>query len=186
MLNIDCIVGIDPGASGGIAIYRDGHRVQTVKMPREIDDVRQLLEYYTSISRPLVFLEKLSIRPDDIAVDGGGANLGKLFRVQRMMANFEQLKAVISVCGVPFVLVHPMKWQSYLKLRVKGIKEEKPERKRRYKDTAGKLYPLVRPTMWNADALLIMHFGRRILQDEKGLKWVRENLPTAVHGTLFS
>lgn len=65
----------------------------------------------------------------------------------------------------------------------KPEKEEKSERKRRYKEIAGNLYPELKPTLWNADATLIMHFGRYILRNNPG--WVRQNLPSNMHERLF-
>lgn len=182
-MKINCIVGIDPGAAGGITVWRPNNRPTSIKMPRDINDFREYIEYIQSISSPLVFVEKLNIRPDDVTVENEGANMGKLYRVQRMLQNFEQLKAVLTVMGVPFVLVNPMKWQSELKLRIKGKHEEKADRKRRYKGIAANLYPEITATLWNADATLIMHFGRYILRNNPG--WVLQNLPQNLHGRLF-
>ena len=154
-------------------------------MPEDINDIRDYLNYLKSICSPIVFLEKLSVRPDDITPGADGVNMGKLYRIQKMLANFEQLKATIAVCDVPFVMVHPMKWQNELKLRAKTTrkKEEKNERKRRYKEVVGNLYPEITPALWNADATLIMHFGRFILQNNP--RWVLENLPQQMHNRLF-
>lgn len=184
-MKIDCIIGIDPGANGGIVCWRPNYNTTAIKMPKDINEIRAYLEHLKTICSPVVFLEKLSVRPDDVMPGTDGVNMGKLYRIQKMMANYEQLKAIISVANIPYVMVHPMKWQNELKLRDKTSrkKEEKEERKRRYKDIAGKLYPEVKPTLWNADALLIMHFGRYILQNNPG--WVRDNLPKQMHDTLF-
>ena len=184
-MKIDCIIGIDPGSNGGIVVWRPNHNATAIKMPKDINEIRDFLNYYKEICTPIIFLEKLSVRPDDVTVGDTGANMGKLYRIQKMMANFEQLKAIISVCDIPFVMVHPMKWQNELKLRAKTTrkKEEKNERKRRYKEVAGNLYPELKPTLWNADATLIMHFGRYILRNNPG--WVLENLPAPMHDRLF-
>lgn len=184
-MKIDCIIGIDPGSNGGIVVWRPNHNATAIKMPKDINEIRDFLNYYKEICIPIIFLEKLSVRPDDVTVGDAGANMGKLYRIQKMLANFEQLKATISVCDVPFVMVHPMKWQNELKLRVKmqRKKEEKSDRKNRYKEIAGNLYPELKPTLWNADATLIMHFGRYILRNNPG--WVRQNLPSNMHERLF-
>lgn len=184
-MKIDCIIGIDPGAAGGIVVWRPNHNATAIKMPKDINEIRDLFNYYKEICTPIIFLEKLSVRPDDVTVGDAGANMGKLYRIQKMLQNFEQLKAIISVCDIPFVMVHPMKWQNELKLRAKTTrkKEEKNERKRRYKEVAGNLYPELKPTLWNADATLIMHFGRYILRNNPG--WVRQNLPSNMHERLF-
>lgn len=184
-MKIDCIIGIDPGANGGIVKWRPNEKITAIQMPKDLTELRNYLEYLKTICSPIVFLEKLSVRPDDITPGADGVNMGKLYRIQKMLANFEQLKATIAVCDVPFVMVHPMKWQNELKLRAKTTreKEEKNERKRRYKEIAGNLYPELKPTLWNADATLIMHFGRYILRNNPD--WVRGNLPAKMYERLF-
>lgn len=184
-MKIDCIIGIDPGASGGIVVWRPNRVLKTIKMPKDLNDLKDFLEHYKEVCNPIVFIEKLNVRPDDVSVVNGVANMGKLYRIQKMMANFEQLKATVNFLNIPFVLVNPMKWQNDLKLRIKtkGKKEEKADRKKRFKDVAGRLYPDVKQTLWSCDATLIMHFARFILQNNQG--WVLENLPKELHNKLF-
>ena len=109
--------------------------------------------------------------------------MGKLYRIQKLIANFEHLKAVIEMCGVPYVLVHPLSWQTKLKLRKLGSREDKAQRKKRYQRAAASFYPEVRATLWNADALLIMHFGRYALVNEPS--WIKANLPEREYEKLF-
>lgn len=183
-IKINCVIGIDPGANGGIAVFVPGNPVKAVKMPRDITDLADFLSYYKDISNPIIFLEKLSVRPDDVGVGPDGKpNMGKIYRIQKLMANYEHLKALIETAGIPYVMVHPMTWQTKLKLRVRGQQEEKADRKRRYASKAGELYPGVKVTLWNADALLIMHFGRYALVNETN--WVRENLPVREQSKIF-
>lgn len=182
-IKINCVIGIDPGAGGGIAVFVPGHNTKALKMPKDITDLRDFFTYYKDNYQPIVFLEKLSVRPDDVTADGGRANMGKLYRIQKLMANYEHLKAIIETAGIPYVLTHPLTWQTKLKLRVRGERTEKAERKRRYRDAAAKLYPEVGVTLWNADALMIMHFGRWALVNEP--KWVKANLPEREYQKLF-
>lgn len=182
MKQINSIIGIDPGVKGGIALYRSG-RATVYRMPEDLNRLKGLLQQEKELGETIVFIEKLSVRPDDVTSENGAANMGKLYRIQKMMANFEQLKAIISVCDVPYILVHPMKWQNKLGLRKNGEKEEKGERKNRYKEVAQELYPYIKTTLWNADALLIMHFGRYML--EHCPIWIKQNLPTSVQPNLF-
>ena len=179
-MTISAVIGIDPGSSGGIAVFIPGSNVKTVKMPKNIADLRDFLGYYATNFHPIVFLEKLSVRPDDVAVEGN--KMGKLYRIQKMMANYEHLKAIIETAGIPYVMVHPLSWQTKLKLRVRGSKEEKADRKRRYRDTAASLYP-GNVTLWNADAILIMHFGRWALVNDA--QWVKSNLPKREQDKIF-
>lgn len=182
-IKINCVIGIDPGAGGGIAVFVPGHKTKTLKMPKDNADLQYLFDYYRDNFRPIVFLEKLSIRPDDIVVGDGRANMGKLYRIQKMMANYEHLKALIETAGIPYVMVHPMTWQTKLNLRTRGVHEEKAERKRKYRGFAQASYPEINVTLWNADALLIMHFGRWALVNNP--KWVKANLPEQEYQKLF-
>ena len=182
-MKINCVIGVDPGAAGGIAIFIPGNNTKAIKMPKDITQLRDFFAYYAENYNPIVFLEKLSVRPDDVAVQGDRAAMGKLYRIQKMMANFEQLKAIIEMAGIPYVMVHPLSWQTKLKLRVCSQHEEKAERKRRYQERAAQLYPGVWVTLWNADALLLMHFGRWALVNEP--QWVKAQLPEREYKKLF-
>lgn len=167
-IDYDVVLGIDPGSNGGISVcYHDGN-VKTIKMPKELSDIRQLLSYVKDVSvNPIVFVEKVQLRSDDIS-----DNPGKAFRIQQLLMSFQRLKDYIEIENIPYVQVHPVTWQSYLKLRKKG--EEKKDRKDRYKMAAGHYYPTVKPTLWNADAILIMHFGRLKIQNDPN--WVFQNM----------
>ena len=182
-IKINCVIGIDPGAGGGLAVFIPGQLTKAVKMPKEITELRDFFAYYADNYKPIVFLEKLSVRPDDVVVQGDRAAMGKLYRIQKLMANFEHLKALIETSGIPYIMVHPMTWQTGLKLRIRGTHEEKADRKRRYQEKAASLYPEIKTTLWNADALLLMHFGRWALVNEQ--KWVKGNLPEREHNKLF-
>lgn len=185
-MKINCVIGIDPGANGGIAIYIPGQYrglYEAKKMPKDVADFRDLMKYFAENYSPIVFLEKLSVRPDDVTEQDGKANLGKLYRIQKMMANYEQLKAILEAVGIPYVMVHPASWQTKLKLRIKGEHLEKDERKHRYQKIAAEWYPGIKVTLWNADALLIMHFGRWALVND--VNWIKANLPEREHQKLF-
>lgn len=170
-MTFDTIIGIDPGAAGGIAYIHNGI-VKAIKMPKDINDILHLIAYLKEISNPIVFIERLTIRPDDITVQGAKANMGKMFRIQKMMQSFEHLKALMEVSDIPYCLVTPMKWQSALNLRIKG--EEKADRKCRLKDVAAHCFPTIKTTLWNADALLIMQFGCQAVECEA--KWIKEHV----------
>lgn len=185
-IKIDCVVGIDPGSNGGLAVFIPGQNTKVTKMPKDITELRDFFAYYVENYNPIVFLEKLSVRPDDVVVQGDRAAMGKLYRIQKMMANFEHLKALIETSGIPYVLVHPGKWTAYLGLRLvrkNGPKEMKRERKNRYKEFAQKNYPEINVTLWNADALNILHFGRKVLVNDPN--WVKANLPGREYEKLF-
>lgn len=184
-LKTDVIISVDPGISnGGICVFIPGQQIKTIKMPKDIRDLADFFKYYAETYKPIVFLEKLSVRPDDVGMmPNGKPDMGKMFRIQKLMGNYEHLKAIIETSGIPYVMVHPQKWISTLKLRVNGVKEEKAERKRRYAQRAAKLYPGAKVTLWNSDAILICHFGRYMLANQ--IDWVKANLPQKEQYKLF-
>jgi len=169
-LFIDCFIGFDPGASGGIAVWKPNEKVKVYKMPKDLFDLRPLFKNINDTCEyPLVFLEKVSLRPDDMTSDVPG----KAYRIQSMLSGFQKIKDILQIENLPFILVHPMSWQSTLHLRVKG--ESKPQRKLRYKNAAAEYYPEVKATLWNSDALLLMHFGRNKKMNDPN--WIISNLP---------
>lgn len=182
-IRISAVIGVDPGAQGGIAVFIPGQNPKVVKMPKDIRELADFFAYYKENYKPIVFLEKLSVRPDDVMVQGERAAMGKMYRIQKMLSNFEHLKAIIETAGIPYVLCHPLSWQTKLKLRVRGEHEEKADRKRRYAEHAAKLYPGVKVALWNSDAILLMHFGRWALVNEPN--WVKANLPEREYQKLF-
>ena len=104
MKEYNCIIGIDFGVNGGIAINADGRTVVS-KMPKDISAIGEFLQFYKETYNPICFVEKLSIRTDDLTG-------GKVFRIRRMIANQEGIKAIISLAGVDFCEVHPLTWTS--------------------------------------------------------------------------
>lgn len=180
-IRISAVVGIDPGSNGGIVTWRQNHNITAIKMPKDINELKDYLLYLKSICSPIVFLEKLSVRPDDVTLGADGVNMGKLYRIQKMLANYEQLKAIITVAEIPFVLIAPISWQQKLRIRIKN--EDKKDRKKRYKDIAQSLYPEIKQTMYSCDATLIMHFGRYMLANN--MDWIKSNLPNYLHNRLW-
>jgi hypothetical protein len=170
----DCILGIDPGASGGIAVWRPNNLTTTVKMPRDILPMKEYLEYVKSISEHrLAFVEKVQLQHND-NFQRGEDGYGKQFGIQKLLEQFKEVRDTLKIVGIPFVPVHPMTWQSTLNLR-KRVPEEKIDRKNRYKEIAQNLYPECKSTLWNCDALLLVEFGRKKIEFD--FDWIRQNLP---------
>lgn len=204
-MGVDCIIGIDPG--GGCAMWRSGAPVEVVKMPADLMDLRPWFERAKLISSSvLVFVEKVSLRHDDV-----NANPAKAFRIQGMLSAFQKLQDILVFEEIPYILVHPRSWQSYNNLwtnrenpvqvlevverilakrraenkstsedQLSEINERaaKQVRKNRYAENARSLYPGVKVTLWNADAIQLMHFGRRKLANDPA--WIIGSLPKSV------
>jgi hypothetical protein len=166
MVVADMIIGIDPGKQGGIATWKPNRGMKVFKMPETVQDMMVLFNLLKEQSeKPLCFIEKVTMRSDDTG--------GKQYHIKSLLANFEQLKACLTIASIPYVMVHPMTWQTYLHLRQKG--EEKPDRKKRYKIVAGNYYPEIKATLLNCDAMLLVEFGRRKKQFDE--QWIIEQLP---------
>lgn len=172
MIIADMIIGIDPGKSGGIAVWNaNWSEIEVFKMPENVRDMNLLFtELVNMTDKAFVILEKVQMQQGDVK------NIGRMFRLQKLFANYEQIRVVLSIVGLPFIEVKPNEWQKYLRLAKKG--EEYADRKRRLKEAALNLYPTVKVTLWNADALLLLEFGRRKKRNEP--EWFIGKLPKPV------
>ena len=132
-MRVDTIIACDPGMTGGIAIkFRDKYEVH--KMPSDIVRVDELLKFYKGLGSVLVVLEQIRLH---VAND-----FAKVSRMQKMFANYNQLRTLGEVNGIPLIEVAPVSWQSYLNLRTKRIKAmSRTERKRAYRDFAQPFWP---------------------------------------------
>ena len=176
-MNFDKVIAVDPGLSGGIAIYgRSG--VGCAKMPvkeikkgskvsreTDIEELAKILSQQKQDYTPIVFIEKVQGWISDT-----DQNQGKRFRIQKMLANYEALKTAIIMSQIPLVEVIPRTWQTYLGLVIKGM--EKDDRKRMYLKAAKEYYPEQNVAGWNGDALCILQFGRMKLQFDPD--WVKK------------
>jgi len=168
MINHDLIIGIDPGAGGGIVYYKEGI-VKAVRMPMVAKDMQEYLKYLKSISEfPIVFIESLAYRRSDRNYPG------KDFQIQKMLSHYERLCTTMQLTDILYIPVFPVTWQTYLHLKI-SKEEEHDERKRRYKIAAQHYYPKLKVTLWNCDALLLIEFGRRKLKFD--MDWIIDKLP---------
>lgn len=176
------IIAIDPGKSGGIAIYSDG-RATASKMPSGIKEFDSILKSWDSTYEDIiVFIEKVQ------AYGVGDDAPGKKFGINKMLKNYNQLLASFEINRVKYVEVYPISWQSTLKLKKKAIKgqpkETKTERKNRYKEYAERCFPEIeKVTHAIGDALCILQFSLvKIKQDPK---WISDRMVKSNDESLF-
>lgn len=160
------IIGIDPGASGGIAVYKNKFAT-AVAMPSGTQKINEYFRYLKENNEEvIVFIEHVnSYRGDQM--EGG-----KSFGIDKLLAQYQELKTLLSVNGFPYVPVYPVSWQSTLQLNVKG--DTKQERKLRYKEYAQKNFPEVKVNLKTSDALCLIRFGMEKLMHDS--KYIRERL----------
>jgi Holliday junction resolvasome RuvABC endonuclease subunit len=137
------IIGIDPGASGGIAFW-DEARVECFKMPETERDVFDLLEDVRFLNVD-VFLERVHSMPKQ--------GVSSTFTFGK---NYGFLRGAITALRYTLHDVTPQKWQKALGCLTHGDKNVS-------KQMAQQLFPQLKITHATADALLIMEYGRRTL-----------------------
>lgn len=141
--------GIDPGVQGGIAfLEEDGRVVAVVRMPADVRGILQAIELYRGDGIRCA-LEFVRARP--------GMGRASMFAFGR---GYGRLEAALVAMKVDYVEVLPRKWQAGMGCLSRGDKNVTKQR-------AARLFPGVKITHANADALLIAEYQRRI-----SLGWV--------------
>lgn len=165
----DLIISIDPGKGGAVTTFFKG-AVKVYPMPYNPKEMEDLFNHFKEISdNPICFIEKVNLRPDDIG------HFGKAIRIQKMLDHYTELKTILSTTKIPFIEVYPRSWQAKLGLsKLKG--EEDKDRKNRYKESAQLKFKMIRCTLKNSDALLILNYGYYMVNNEP--KIVDERLNT--------
>ena len=146
-------IGIDPGASGGLAaIDTSGGIVRTAPMPETDADV---LSWFVGLSEPRAMLERVSVSPQMGVVSAGS-----------FMRNYGALRMALVASAVPFDNPTPNVWQAAMGVRQKTGKTElgktHAKDKNINKRRAQELFPAVKVTHAIADALLLAEYCRRL------------------------
>lgn len=200
----DLLIGIDPGSNGALAIYRNDN-VEIKRMPKDILELSGYFQHVNDISeRPLVFIEKQDFWGSDIT-GGKIFNIKHLvigYEKILMLLSQANIPYIMVApmkwqgkngLGVKQKNENPIEVKrvfdgKMFKRAEKGLKTtkdqmlkmekdaEKQVRKNRYKNIAQKYYPMINVTLLDADALLIMHFGRMMCYSQP--RWVLDNMPT--------
>lgn len=142
------IIGIDPGAAGGIAVYScdDKKIVEVAKMPATPQELLSFLRVYMFNS--VCYLERVQGMP--------GNSGSAMFNFGR---GFGQIEMALLALKIPFTEVTPQKWQKELQLGHKGSKTSS-QWKNKLKERAQQLYPKLKITLAISDSLLIVEYGR--------------------------
>lgn len=145
-------IGVDPGASGGLACYsKDG--ITAVGMPSTERDVWEWFSGYNLDQRPVAVIEKVGGY-----VGGTGQPGSAMFKFG---ASYGRLCMALCAADIPYEEVTPQNWQKGLGIPGRTRKESKGQWKNRLKAHAQKLFPQEKVTLLTADALLIAEFCRR-------------------------
>ena len=150
------LIAIDPGASGAIAVKWPGKPMLAYPMPDDADLVEMMGAYQAAClldgTDPIAYLEEV------------GGYIGKPQPGSSMFkfgSGYGFIRGVLAANRIKTVLVRPQTWQK----GVSGVQSTKgPERKRALKEAAARLYPNIKVTLTNADALLIADYAAKQLQ----------------------
>ncbi len=140
------IIGIDPGANGGVCIMNSDHAViNCIKMPHTPQDILDSLLPYKDDA--VCYLERVQGMPGQ----GGMAmfNFGK---------GYGHIEMALMALKIPTISVTPQKWQKHYQLG-KLTNHSKTEWKNVLKAKAQQLFPDIKVTLAIADALLICNYG---------------------------
>lgn len=144
------IIGIDPGAAGGIAVYSltKKRMVNVIKMPETPTDLYCFLKLHSFNSK--CFLEKVG------GIPGNGANA--MFNFGK---GYGHLEMALLACRIPTETVTPQKWQKEFQIGVRGKNTSKTDWKNKLKAKAQQLFPGYNITLAVCDAMLIALYGSR-------------------------
>lgn len=137
-------IGIDPGKGGGIAWVTPIRSMAVTNMPDTHADLLDLLRDINSGDEPCkAVLERVASRPGQSSV--ATFTFGE---------HFGSLRMALTAAGIPYDMVTPQTWQKSMSCLSGG---DKNVTKRR----AQELFPAIKVTHANADALLIAEFAMR-------------------------
>lgn len=139
------IIGIDPGSAGGIAVLNGSH-IETYNMPETFPDIYNLLASLKDGDDTLAILE-----------DVGHGMPGQSSKATAVFARHNgHLEMALYALGIRTVKVTPQKWQKHYSNSLGKSKDcEKREWKNKLKLLAQQMFPSVKVTLKNADAILI-------------------------------
>lgn len=144
------IIGIDPGASGAIAVFKTEMKV--FKMPDNVHDIRDL---FISIS-----LDKREEDPIQVYMESVHAMPGNggcsLFTFGKGVG---QIEGVLAALNLSVIMVTPQKWQKHFSLPKKKDFQTKTLWKARLRQEALKRFPITEIKREEGDAVLIAAYG---------------------------
>lgn len=152
-------MGIDPGASGGVAVI-DGSSADAHAMPASEFGVWELVQSlklrasaYTEPAGIVACIEQVT------GYVGGEGNTGS--SMFKFGASYGALRMALTAAGISYETVPPHQWQRALGIEKRRAGEDTTRWKNRLKQAAVELFPSIKVTKKTADALLMAEYCRR-------------------------
>ena len=143
-------IGIDPGASGGLAFLNDD-RATAVHMPKTERDIWEMLVSHKQDFNTRAVIEAVHSMPRQ--------GVSSSFKFGR---NYGFLRGCLIAAKIPFAEVTPRGWLKALGIRTKHKTETNVQWKNFLKGLAQQRFPSVKVTLATADALLIAEYCRKV------------------------
>lgn len=149
-------IGVDPGASGGLACITPtaALAIPTPKTERDVWDWLSARGRESVDDPVFAVIEKVGG-----FIKGNPAPGSAMFNFG---ASYGGLRMALIAAGIPFEEVPPQRWQKALAIPPKKRDETKTQFKNRLKARAQQLFPSEKVTLATADALLIAEYCRRL------------------------
>lgn len=147
-------IGIDPGASGGLAVIANPNTVTACHMLSTDRAIWQWFEIWKRNSvNKFAVIEKVG------GYVGSAQPGSAMFKFGR---SYGFLHGCLCASEIPYEEATPQKWQKALGIAPRCANESKTQWKNRLKQFAERLFPNVKVTLAVADALLIAEYCRRM------------------------
>jgi crossover junction endodeoxyribonuclease RuvC len=150
------ILGVDPGLTGALAIYRDGQWV-LLDMPVAGDGKHH------EINGPELCRWLREQQPDHAFVEFAAARPGQgVSSMFKFGVVYGATKMALAACGVPYTIITPAKWKPAVGILTGSDKEASRLRALQlFPDEA--MHLARKKDHARADAMLIAHYGIRLI-----------------------
>lgn len=150
-------LGIDPGASGGLA-WVSASSSQAVAMPKTERDVWDLFAWKGANGQ---LIGAASFAVIEAVHSFPGQGVASTFAFGR---SYGFLRACLIAAEIPFEEVQPRVWQKVMGILKRDKDESKTAFKNRLKAKAQQLFPTEKVTLATSDALLLAEYCRRKIE----------------------
>lgn len=160
------IIGIDPGATGAIAVIDlDAFILEIFDMPVSLREQAEIINKFNSDDRACI--EK----PFTNTTGDGDKELAKLVRKLPLLANYNQLIGMLVSNNVPVQSVAPRSWQAVFSVKGKSAGNDSIARSLKvFGDISEQLIVGRKRMHGRSDALLIAEWKRlQILEQQKAV-----------------
>lgn len=159
------LLGVDPGANGGIAVIKSTNGSVQLLGSRKMPDSEQELWEIISSCSPTGQSESVHAIVEKVGgtvrTSAGYQGTSEFSGMGGAMFAFGRSAGLVHMAlvaaRIPYELVHPKTWQKHYAKRLPG--ESKSTWKNKLKEAAQNLFPHVKITLAVADAILLAHYG---------------------------